>query len=162
MTSGNLQRWILPFSWNLNMKEDCETYRGTWNAGVEYYSICISLEFGSLNNVVGNIKSSIGFCALIWIVKATLALNTIQQRNMDITHPKHWSFSMYICILLWKISAEFSHFFQNEETAFASGKNTCTMNEMCESVLYTCCMYNEHNIKKLFLGYMHHNFIMQM
>lgn len=99
MTSGNLQRWILPFSWNLNMKEDCESYQGTWNAGVEYYSICISLEFGSLNNVVGNIKSSIDFCALIWIVKATLALNTIQQRNMDITHPNIDKFlSVYLHI----------------------------------------------------------------
>lgn len=99
MTSGNLQRWILPFSWNLNMKEDCETHQGTWNAGVEYCSICISLEFGSLNDVVGNIKSSIALRALIWIVKATLVVKTIQQRKMDITHAKLWE--TYQCIFAY-------------------------------------------------------------
>lgn len=75
MTSSNLQRWISPFPWNLNMKGDCETYQGSWSASVEYYSMCISLAFGSLNDVFGNIKSSICLRALIWIGKITFAVN---------------------------------------------------------------------------------------
>lgn len=89
MTSGNLQRWKSPFffpgTWN--MKRDCgRPTRGVWSTGVEYYSMCISLVFGSLNDAARNIKSSTGLCALIWIVKATLAVNRMQQRKMDITH----------------------------------------------------------------------------
>ena len=68
------------------MKGDCETYQGSRGTGVEYYSMCITLAPGSLNDVVGNIKSSIGLRALIWIVKAVLAVNRTQQRKMDITH----------------------------------------------------------------------------
>ncbi len=117
MTSGNLQRWISPFPWNLNKKEDCQTYQGSWSTGVEYYSMCISLVFGSLNDVVGNIKSSIGLCALIWIVKATLAANRLQQRKTDATHPTdcetdQWIFDQRKIASYEGFSAEISYFLQ--------------------------------------------------
>lgn len=87
MTSSNLQRWISPFPRNLNMKGDCETYQGSWSAGVEYYSMCISLASGSLNDTLGDIKSDAGLRALIWIAKTTSAVNGMQQRGMYTTRP---------------------------------------------------------------------------
>lgn len=151
MTSGNLQRWISPFPWNLNKKGDCETYRGSWSTGVEYYSMCISLVFGSLNDVVGNIKSSIGLCALIWIVKATLAVNRMQQRKMDITHPADCETDQWIFDQRKHLTKDFQlksatacKHTKSEETAFVSGTNTCTMSAMYENVLYH--MYDESNI----------------
>lgn len=115
MTSSNLQRWISPFPWNLNMKGDCETYQGSWGAGVEYHSMCISLAFGSLNDVSGNIKSSIAPRALIWIVKTTLAVNRMQPRKKNAPHPTdcetdQWIFDQQEIASDEGFSAEISHF----------------------------------------------------
>lgn len=163
MTSGNLQRWISPFPSNWNMKGDCETYQGSRSTGVEYYSMCISLAFGSLNDVVGNIKSSVGLCALIWIVKA-LAVNRMQQRNADKTHPTdcetdQWIFDQRQIASFERFSAEIS-FFLHAQTAFVSGTNTCTMSGMYESTSHIDCMYNLSKIcrKRPSWEYMQHIF----
>lgn len=51
------------------MRGDCEIHQGggggSGGIGVEYYSMCISLVLGSLNDAVGNIKSSVALRALI-------------------------------------------------------------------------------------------------
>ena len=120
MTSSNLQRWISPFPWNLNMKGDCETHQGSWSTGVEYYSMCISLVFGSLNDVVGNIKSSMGLRALIWIAKTTSAVNRKKQRKMYITHPAdcetdQWIFDQREMASNDGFSAEISYFLSSAQ-----------------------------------------------
>lgn len=153
MTSSNLRRWMSPFPWKLNMKGDCETYQGSWSTGVEYYSMCISLVFGSLSDVVGNIKSSMGLRALIWIVKTAFAVNGMQQREMHITHPtdcesNQWIFDQRemkhpMKDFQLKSAISFKHT-ESEEAAFVSGKNIHTQWVQCIKAyhVYTVCIMN--------------------
>lgn len=70
---------------------------GSGGIGVEYYSMCISLALGSLNDAVGNIKSSVALRALIWIVKTTSAVDGNQREgNVRSASNRLWNWSMNI------------------------------------------------------------------
>lgn len=133
------------------MRGDCETHRrgASGGTGVEYYSMCISLAFGSLNDAVGNIKSSVGLRALIWIVKTSAVDGNQQEGNVRNASNRKWNWSMNIwsagewcaqwrMISLWG----FYLFFCAEISSLLS--SVCKQHS--ESVSCTYCMYNESDV----------------
>lgn len=172
MTSGNLQRWISPFFLEPEYERRLQDLPGELKHRCWILQHVYFISVWQLNDVARNIKSSIGLCALIWIVKDTLAVNRMQQRKMDITHPQIVKLiNEYLIRERWQpyggFSAEISYFLQakSEETAFVYGRNTCTLSGMYEIISCVYCMYNESNIcrHKLLWEYNAlHIFIVQM